>query len=294
MNRRKLIILVFSQLVIITCYAQHSYLKEIQVWKKERLTELKSENGWLNLTGLFWLKEGRQSFGGSQHDSIQLPIPSFPAEVGYYEKRGNQVKQVLQKNINIKVNGLFKQEAVIYSESFTKQPELSFANFRWTFIRREDKIGIRFRNLEAPAVKALKEIPCFDIDTVFRVKAKLARPLIPQSIPIENVLGQITMQFSPGKLSFTIDGKKYVLDALAEGDKLFILFGDATSGKTSYAAGRFVYADFPGEDGVTILDFNKSINPPCAFTPFATCPLPPVQNILPIAIKAGEQNPVRN
>lgn len=269
--------------------AQTTYESKIGLWRKERLKELKSETGWLNLAGLFWLGEGKQRFGGTVSDAIRFPIPSFPLRVGYYERREDKVIQVLKKTIDIKVNGTFKKEAVVFHADSMKQPELSFASFRWTVIKREDKIGIRFRNLEHPAIKELKEIPCFPIDTSFRVKAKLVRPLLQATIPVENVLGQTTLQFSPGKLHFTISGNSYTLDALTEDDKLFIVFGDATSGKSTYPAGRFLYATMPGEDGITVLDFNKSFNPPCAFTPYATCPLPPKENLLSIAILAGEK-----
>jgi len=282
-------LLMLSFLFIETGQSQNRYETEMVIWKKARLKELKSENGWLNLAGLFWLNEGRQIFGGAATDAIRFPIPSFPAGVGYYEKKGNIVTQVIDKSINLKVNGIFEKEIVVFHPDSLQQPLVSFASYRWTFIKREEKIGIRFRNLEHPAVKALKEIPCFAIDTLFRVKAKLIRPILQTKIPIENVLGQTTMQFSPGKLVFSINGNQYTLDALTEEDKLFIIFGDATSGKTTYPAGRFLYATMPGEDGMTVLDFNKSFNPPCAFTPFATCPLPPKQNVLPIAVTAGEQ-----
>lgn len=286
---RKLIVTIFFCVSILQVQSQQEYLKEIAFWKSERLAELKSDKGWLNLAGLFWLNEGKQFFGGTVSDAIRFPIPSFPLSVGYYERRGDKVIQVLKKTIDIKVNGTFKKEAVVFHADSIKQPELSFASFHWTVIKREDKIGIRFRNLEHPAIKELKEIPCFPIDTSFRVKAKLVRPLLQATIPVENVLGQTTLQFSPGKLHFTISGNSYTLDALTEDDKLFIVFGDATSGKSTYPAGRFLYATMPGEDGITVLDFNKSFNPPCAFTPFATCPLPPKQNVLPLAVTAGEQ-----
>lgn len=281
-------LLMLSFLFIETGQSQSGYETEMATWKKERLSELKAENGWLNLAGLFWLEEGRQTFGGAKTDAIHFPIPSFPAGVGYYERNANTVTQIIDKAINIKVNGRVQKKTVVFHPDSLRQPVLSFASYRWTFIKREDKIGIRFRNLEHPAVKALKEIPCFPIDTLFRVRAKLIRPILQAKIPIENVLGQTNMQFSPGKLVFSINGNQYTLDALTEEDKLFIIFGDATSGKTTYPAGRFLYATMPGDEGMTILDFNKSYNPPCAFTTFATCPLPPKQNILPIAITAGE------
>ena len=286
---KKVILPYLFLLIVVYAQSQQSYAEEIGIWKRARLTELKSENGWLNLAGLFWLKEGKQTFGGSATDAIHFPIPSFPVRVGYYERRGNKVTQVLEQPIEIKVNGVYQKEKIVFEQDSLQQPVISFASFRWTIIRREDKIGIRFRNLEHPAIAALKEIPCFAIDTSLRVKAKLIRPILQTNIPIENVLGQTTMQFSPGKLLFSINGKQYTLDALTEEEKLFVIFGDATSGKSTYPAGRFLYAAMPDEDGMTVLDFNKSFNPPCAFTPFATCPLPPKQNILPVAITAGEQ-----
>jgi uncharacterized protein len=271
-----------------TSLCSQSYTEDIRQWKEHRIAELKSETGWLNLAGLFWLSEGKQTFGGSVTDAIRFPIPSFPAGVGYYEKKGNTVTQMLNKSIDIKVNAVFKKEAVVFHQDSLQQSLISFASYRWTLIRRGDRIGIRFRNLEHPAINELKEIPCFDIDTSFRVKAKLIRPILQTNIPIENVLGQTIMQFSPGKLHFTIQGTMYMLDALTEGDKLFIVFGDETSGTTTYPAGRYLYAKMPGDDGMTVLDFNKAFNPPCAFTAFATCLLPPKQHILPIAITAGE------
>jgi len=286
---RSFIFLFFCCLFFSGVNAQKSYSEEISSWKKARLKELKSENGWLNLAGLFWLNEGKQIFGGAATDAIRFPISSFPAGVGYYEKKDNIVTQVIDKSINLTVNGVAEKKKIVFHPDSLQQPVLSFTSYSWTFIKREEKIGIRFRNLEHPAIKALKEIPCFAIDTLFRVKAKLVRPILQTKIPIDNVLGQTTMQYSPGKLVFSINGNQYTLDALTEEDKLFIIFGDATSGKTTYPAGRFLYATMPGEDGMTVLDFNKAFNPPCAFTPFATCPLPPKQNILPIAITAGEQ-----
>lgn len=281
---------IFLSLFLVSgLYAQHSYHETIKAWKAARLKELKSENGWLNLAGLFWLNAGKQEFGSGGADAIRFPIPSFPSAVGYYERKGDVVTQVITKKVAIKVNGAEQQQAIVFHPDSTVQPLISFAAYRWNLIKREDKIGIRFRNLKHPAITALKEIPCFPIDTNFRVVAKLIRPLLQKSIPVENVLGQTTMQLSPGKLYFSIQNIQYTLDALLEGDKLFIVFGDATSGKTSYPAGRFLYAVMPGEDGLTILDFNQSFNPPCAFTPYATCPLPPKQNILPLAITAGEK-----
>lgn len=271
-------------------FAQKNYQEEISIWKEERLTELKSENGWLNLAGLFWIKEGRQFFGGSTTDDIRFPIPSFPAKLGYFERKGNRVIQVLEKNIALYTNGVYQKETIVFNEDSVQQPQMSFAHYRWTLLQREDWIGIRFRDLQHPAIQALDSIPYFPIDTSYRVKAQLIPTLIPTKIVVANVLGQMTQQFSPGKLVFDLLGKTYTMDALQEGDKLFMVFGDQTSGYSTYASGRYLYATMPDKDGWTILDFNKAFNPPCAFTSYATCLLPPAQNILRISLEAGEKN----
>ncbi len=270
------------------CLSQDSYHQEIDQWKKERLLELKSEQGWLNLAGLFWIKEGKRYFGGATTDDIRFPIPSFPARVGYFERKGNIVKQVLEKDIALSSNGVFQKESVIFHPDSIQPIQMSFAHYRWTLLQRDELIGIRFRDLKHPAVDALQAIPCFPIDALFRIQAKLVPSLLPTKIPVANVLGQITQQLSPGKLVFSVQGETYSLDALQEGDKLFIVFGDQTSGRSTYASGRYLYAVMPGVDGITILDFNKAFNPPCVFTSYATCLLPPTQNILRIAVKAGE------
>lgn len=279
-----LLLCVFSDAQIV------NYQEEIVRWKQERLVELKSENGWLNLAGLFWIKEGRLYFGGSATDDIRFPIPSFPAKVGYFERKGNVVIQVLEKNISLYTNGIYQKERIVFSEDSVQQPQMSFTHYRWTLLQRDDLIGIRFRDLQHPAIKALESIPSFLIDTSYRVKARLIPALIPTKIAVANVLGQMTHQFSPGKLVFDLHGKTYTMDALQEGNKLFMVFGDQTSGNSTYAAGRYLYASMPDKDGWTILDFNKAFNPPCAFTSYATCLLPPVQNILRISIEAGEKN----
>lgn len=282
-------IFTLSVFLMQQCLAQDIYHLEIDQWKKERLLELKSEQGWLNLAGLFWIQEGKQYFGGTASDDIRFPIPSFPARVGYFERKGNSVKQVLEKNIAIYANGVMQKEMQVFHPDSVQPIQMSFAHYRWTVLQRDELIGIRFRDLKHPAIDALQTIPCFPVDTLFRVQAKLIPSLLPKKIPVANVLGQITQQLSPGKLVFSFQGEAYSFDALQEGNKLFIVFGDQTSGRSTYASGRYLYAAMPGEDGVTVLDFNKAFNPPCAFTPYATCLLPPKQNILPVSILAGEK-----
>jgi uncharacterized protein (DUF1684 family) len=166
---------------------------------------------------------------------------------------------------------------------------LAYHTFRWTIIKREDKLGVRFRDLDHPNLKTFNHIERFAVSSKWKINATL-EPALYASVSITNVLGQTYPMPSPGKIVFEVDGKKYKLDAVDEGgDDLFILFGDDTNAEHSYESGRFLYIPKQDANGNTVIDFNKAINPPCAFSTFATCPLPPKQNVLPIAITAGEK-----
>jgi uncharacterized protein (DUF1684 family) len=266
-----------------------AYQKEVDNWHRQRIQNLKADDGWLNLAGLFWLKDGINSFGTAKTNAVIFPAGTINGQAGYFEKTGNTVKVVAAKGASIKVNGKPVKEAVIFSSDFSKPAVVSCGNLQWTIIKRENKIGVRLRNLKSDQLAHFTGVQRFPVDPAWKVEATLVNENHPADISITNVLGQTSPQKSPGKLVFSINGKQYSLDALDEDGKLFILFADATSGKTTYTTGRFLSADNPGPGGKTVLDFNKAYNPPCAFTPYATCPLPPAQNVLAVAVTAGEK-----
>jgi hypothetical protein len=163
---------------------------------------------------------------------------------------------------------------------------------RFQIIKRADRYGVRIKDAQSPARVNFKGMDYFPIDPKWRVEAKLVPHDPPRTIPITNIVGQTTQEKSPGALEFQIDGKSYRLDPIIEqGEpRYFVIFKDETSRAETYPAGRYVYTDPAGADGRVILDFNRAYNPPCVFTPFATCPLPPRQNVLPLRIEAGEKN----
>jgi uncharacterized protein len=269
------------------------YQREIAGWHSERIQELKAPNGWLNLVGLYWLEEGKNSFGSGGSNKIIFPKGSIGEVAGNFERGGNKVRLIVADGVAITVNGKPVKEAVIYDDDSTRQPVVASGHLRWTVIRRDNKIGIRLRDLESPLAAQFNDIDRFPVDTAWRIRATLratGQPGQSAQIAITNILGQTSQQQTPGKLVFTVGGTSYTLDALEEDGNLFIIFGDETSGKTTYPSGRFLTVHKPGADGTTIIDFNKAYNPPCAFTNYATCPLPPPQNILPVAITAGEKN----
>jgi len=288
---RKLIIGCLFTILQITLSAQtdNPYNGEIEKWFQQRYAALKKEDGWLNLVGLYWLEEGKNTFGTNEQNKLVFPKEFGVTFAGYVELINNKVMLEANKNIPLKVNGKQLEHPVIFSVDSNIDATVSYKSFHWRVIKREDKIGIRLRNNNAPLVKTFKSINRYKTDSIWRIAASFQAPLFPSTIPIKNVIGQTVQMKLLGKLIFTIGGKMYSLDAVEEGDDLFVIFGDATNSISTYGAGRFLLVDKPNADGKTFIDFNKAYNPPCAFTKFATCPLPPLQNILPISITAGEK-----
>lgn len=277
----------------VTCRSQEdtAYSKRLENWHLSRMDELRSENGWLNLAGLFWLKPGMQSFGGSKEDDIPFPEGRMPRRVGSFHLSGDTVRMTASPDIGVKMDGRPVIEALAYHQGMAEPPVFRHGSLAWTVIRRGDLTGIRLRDLDHPSLKTFKGVERFPVDGSWLVEARLVKHAVPTRIPIANVLGQTNLLPSPGRVVFEHKGLRHSLDVLEEGDRLFILFADETNARETYPSGRFLYAEKPGPEGTLILDFNMSINPPCAFTPYATCPLPPVQNRLPLEVRAGEKDP---
>jgi hypothetical protein len=159
-----------------------------------------------------------------------------------------------------------------------------------TVIERGGRLGIRLKDRNSPVRKAFTGLRWFEIDEDYRVEARWVSHPQPKPVKVPNVLGQTEAMPSPGYAEFTLGGKSVRLDGVLEdphAEQLFFILRDRTSGKETYGAGRFLYADLP-QGGKVVLDFNKAYNPPCAFTPYATCPLPPPQNWMPVRVEAGE------
>ena len=263
-----------------------TYIKEIQAWHQQRMEGLKAENGWLNLAGLFWLKEGKNTFGSDRSNAIV-----FPKGVGFmgrFELKNGEISVDIEPQAHITVNNAAISTLKVFPSD--KNIVMQNESLRWFVIKRGDKYGIRLRDLESEALTHFTDVDTYPIEPKWRVKARIDPSTIGKTVEVTDVLGHVTPKKSPGTLVFKINSHTYRLDAVEEGEELFILFADATSGKETYGAGRFLYANKPDAKGDVYLDFNKATNPPCAFTPFATCPLPPKQNRLPIAILAGEKN----
>lgn len=265
------------------------YVEEIKNWQKERIESLKKEDGWLNLAGLFWLRPGSNTFGADAGNQLVFPKGKSAANLGRLILENGEVWVESNPAAELWQGENRVEKLKIYSPG-NAPLVLRHGSLRWFVIKRGEKYGIRLRDLEHPNLSHFTGIESYAIDAKWRVEAKLEKFPEEKKIAITDVLGQTSMQPSSGALVFTLKGKTYRLDPIDEGDQFFILFGDKTNAKHTYQSGRFLYAQKPGAGSNTvILDFNKAYNPPCAFTEFATCPLPPAQNVLNVAIQAGEK-----
>jgi len=274
-----------------TASTEPAYVKEIDDWHAYRVEVLKSPTGWLNIAGLFWLKEGMNSFGSDPSNSVVFPA-NFPiASVGFFVLENEQVRQTLLPGIQVtSKGGTVTGTTVIFHPDSARQPAMEYGDFRWFIIKRDTRYGVRLRDLNHPDLTGFRGIERFPVDVSWRVTARW-KETPNRSIPITNVLGQTTPQSAPGTLVFSLQGRELSLDALDEGeDRLFIIFADKTNTRGTYGAGRYLYVSKPDSSGNVVVDFNKAENPPCAFTEFATCPLPPKQNVMDIEVTAGEKD----
>lgn len=276
----------FSQSVQV---AETEYKNEIENWHQNRVRSLKSETGWLNIIGLYWLKEGENTFGSGNGNSIIFPKGKANEKLGSFILKDGTVSLNAISDSSIRLNNNPFTKGLIFDEKNDTPMFLSHNSLRWFVIKRGNKYGIRLRDLESDALKNFTTIDRFPLNEKWKITAVYEAPTAGKTIPINDVIGLTTETPFGGTLYFEMDGKKFQLDATLEGNNLFIVFSDETSGNETYGGGRFLYAKKPANGDTVILDFNKAYNPPCSFTNFATCPLPPSQNRLKTSVLAGEK-----
>ena len=271
-----------------------TYVHEIESWRRERLQRLTADGGWLTVAGLTWLKPGANTFGADPASDVVLPAHSAPAQAGAFVLEAGRVRVEVRPGAAVTLAGKPVTRAALRSDAGGATPDvLALGALTLQIIDRGGRLGVRLKDLKNPARAAFKGLRYFPISARFRVVATFVPHPKPVSLKVPNVLGMVESMPSPGTATFVLDGDPAApplrLDAVLEPGEtqLFFIFRDATSGKSSYGAGRFLYAD-PPVNGKVVLDFNRAYSPPCAFTPHATCPLPPANNRLPVAIEAGE------
>lgn len=264
------------------------YEASVQQWRKQREERLRSKDGWLTVAGLFWLKPGENRAGSDPSYEIVLPESRAPKRLGVFDFSGGAVRFRIASGAHVTVNGKPVMTAELRPDTPGPADVLQSGDFTMFVIKRGDRYGIRLKDIRNPARLDFRGLHWYPIDPKYRIEANWIPYPKPQTIPIPNVLGQVEQMPSPGYAEFRISGKTMRLYPVSEGKELFFIFRDQTAAKTTYGAGRFLYADAP-LGGKVVLDFNRAENPPCAFTPYATCPLPPKQNRLASPIPAGEQ-----
>ncbi len=263
-----------------------SYRSGIRQWHEERIADLKAPQGWLSLAGLFWLEEGEDTFGSGKDNKVVFP-GGGPERMGSFLKRGDSVWVEMAPG----VEALFEGKPVSRMLVFPGNAILHAGRFSWTVIQRGDKTGVRLWDTQHPALGAFDHIEHYPVRKKWRIKAEFIPHPEPRILRIPNILGMNVPQRSPGIVRFRFQGKPHQLIALEESpETLFLIFADETTGVETYGGGRYLSAPVPGPDRKTVVDFNKAYNPPCVFTPFATCLLPPAENKLKLAIHAGEKN----
>jgi uncharacterized protein len=251
-----------------------SYTDSIRAWQQQRDARLRSPDGWLTLVGLFWLKPGDNTIGSADSNDFVLPKNSAPAQIGTLRLQGDQVTF-------LKPDGSSQP----LSSSEDKPDIVRAGTISFFVMKRGDKLAVRVKDSASPVLKSFEGMKYFPVNPEFHFEATL----IPDAkkIPIVNIVGQTELEDSPGIVEFTYHGEKYHLRPIYEDDTLFFLFKDPTNKINTYQAGRMLNTPKP-VNGKVDLDFNRSYNPPCTFTPYATCALPPKENTLPFAVEAGE------
>ena len=292
-SRRRHLLVLASILTIPVIALQASdevdYRADIEEWRVQREARLKADDNWLTVAGLFFLKQGDNSVGADPLNDLVLPA-SAPAQLGVFEFDGATVTVRAVPGRSVAVNGQAVHETTLRPVG-PEGPadQLTVGAFTMFVHRSGARYAIRLRDQHSRIRTEFTGLRWFPINKRYRITARFLPYDEPKQVQVANILGDTENYTSPGSVVFTIDGQQFRMAPVWEGSELLVIFRDLTSGKETYPAARFLYADAP-EDGTVILDFNKAYNPPCAFNPYTTCPLPPPDNRLRVRIEAGELN----
>jgi len=266
------------------------YEKSVLKWREEVDANLRRENGWLALAGLFWLRRGTNLIGSDPDCDILLPKRA-PARLGTFEFDGNNVTLNVESDQAVEVNGVESKSALLDADQEDVPSFLTFDDMRMVVVRRSKGVGIRLWDNIKEERRLFPSREWYPVKEEFRVPATFTRFETPKIVKMPDILGAILDEQMQGYVSFDLNGKNHELMVEELPDRrLFIQFMDETNSHPTYPSGRYHYTD-AHEDGKVFVDFNKSYSPPCAFTDYATCTFPPQENHLKVAIEAGEIYP---
>jgi uncharacterized protein (DUF1684 family) len=270
------------------------YLAQIEKWRAERLASLTAEDGWLTVVGLSWLRPGENRFGSDPGNEVVLPHRDTPALAGNIELRQDGTALLHSRpGTGLTLGGSPATERVLASDRTGRPDILGVGSIRFYLIDRGGKLAVRVKDPHSPRRVGFSGIRYYAVDPAYRVSGSFEPYPAPREVAVATVQGPEQKMLAPGVVRFTLRGQALALEPFVsspEDDTLFIVFSDATSGSETYGAGRFLDAAAPAKGSRHVaLDFNRAYSPPCAFTPYATCTLPPRQNQLPVRIEAGEK-----
>jgi uncharacterized protein (DUF1684 family) len=243
-----------------------------EAWRATREKNLKAADGWLTVAGIYFLKPGKNTVGSDPSSDVVLPGDSVPAAAGIIEYTPPR-------------SVVFSLSSGV-TESLEKKVAIGTVTLQMH--RSGDRLAIRVRDPQSPLLKTFTGLKWYPVDAAWAVPAKFVRYETPKRLVTQNILGDNTESISTGEVEFVVGGVKTRLVAFQEGEKLSFVFSDSTAGKETYRI-RFLSASKPDAEGNVVIDFNRAYNPPCAFNPFTTCPVPVPQNRLKVPIAAGEK-----
>lgn len=274
-----------------TAAAITAFKSDDEAWRRERLEALQQPDGWTSLIGLHWIQLKMHQVGSAPQNGIRLAMG--PPRLGILTEEGARIFLEPEKEVALTLNGQpMQQRERLYSDHDEIPSVVGFDDGKGqiSVIKRGGRYALRVKHADAPSRLHFTGLDYWPADMSWRIPGRLIPHLAGKTLPIVDIIGTTSEMPNPGTLEFERDGKQYRLEAVGEPDGgLFVIFADRTSGQGSYPAGRFMDVPAADDQGKVLLDFNHAYNPPCAFTPFATCPLPPPENRLDLAVQAGEK-----
>lgn len=272
------------------------YINELDIFRKKSEDRLKSPDGWLSVVGLYWLNEGQITIGSANENKVILPN-SAPEKLGVISlnnKAEASIKFTNNQAVTLDEAPVKLNTSYILRDDSSEEPtKIKVGAVSFFLIKRKNGVGVRIKDTQAEARLKFKSKEWFPPQKDFIITADWIPHIEPKKILVPDVIGNLNEELSPGFARFQFNGETVELHPTLEGDLLFFVFRDQTSGRETYGASRFLYTD-QAKNGKLLLDFNKAVNPPCAFTKYATCPMPPLENIMKIAIGAGEKAPLES
>ena len=283
---RSTLLLALAASTIVACSNDSAYRRSVEDWRTKHQAYVASDEGYLTYSALAWLHEGKNSFGSAPANDVVLPAP-IPAQGGYFELKSEKVTVHVNPGVPIKLGDKPVKDAELQPDEFDSR--LFIGDLIFYIHHIGQRYALRLKDKNSKLRKEFTGLRWYPIDPAYRLKARFFPYPAPREVEIDSLLGDRTTLPMAGYVVFDLQGKQYKLQAL-QGDKhdLFIIFRDLTSKTETYEAARFLPTDPVSGDAVD-LDFNKAYNPPCAFNPYMTCPLPPPGNVLPVEVRAGEK-----